>query len=161
MGLSGRPAERSVHESPPSVVTHTWPPPKSPPKTAITVFESPGSTAMPRPDIGAASGGVRFAHVAPPSVERMILTGCEPLASAMPAQIIEESDGSSATSNTWSLAPIPRFSVTQLRPPSVLSRTLSWVPRKAVPSVANSVSKTLMPSRDCISDHVVPSSLER
>ncbi len=31
---------------PPSVVTHTWPPPKAPAKTAITVFESPGSTAI-------------------------------------------------------------------------------------------------------------------
>src|SRR5262245_56955934 len=137
MGLSGRPAERSVHEPPPSVVVHTWPPPKSPPKTAITVFELLGSTAIARQQIGAASGGVRFVQVAPPSVERMTSTGCAPLASAIPAQMIEALDGSSVTSNTSSLTPIPRFNVAQLRPPSVLLRTLSWVPRKAVPPVAN------------------------
>src|SRR5947208_391489 len=127
-GLPGSPAERSVHESPPSVVTHTSPPPKSPPKTAITVFESLGSTAVALPDNGAC-GGVLSIQVTPPSVERITLTGWEPRASATPTQRIEGSAGSIATSNTWSLAPIPRFSVTQLRPLSVLFRILSWVPR--------------------------------
>src|SRR6266480_5033942 len=104
MGFSGRPADRSIQESPPSVVVHTWPPPKSPPKTAITVFELLGSTAIPRHDIGAARGGVRFDHVAPLSVERMTLTGWAPAASAIPVHMIEESSGSTATSKTWSLA---------------------------------------------------------
>ena len=45
-----------------------------------------------------------------------------------PAQMIDEADGSSATSNTWSLTPIPRFNSIQLRPSSVLFLMLSWVP---------------------------------
>ncbi len=148
---------------PPFVVTQTSPPPKSPWKPAITVFESFGSIATAAPTIGPPCGGVMSVHDVPPLVERIRFTAWPPPASVTPIQIVSEFDGSIATSNTSSLfgsTPVSVWCV-HVTPSSVELQTASCVAAQTLPSGANSMSCTLRFVKFATGAHVTPSSVER